>query len=376
MDSGLEKVGDWFAVRNVADIPSPTLLFFAERVDANLASMVQIAGSAGRLCPHVKTHKLRPLLDRQLALGIRRFKAATLAECEMAAQAGASEVLLAYQLVGPAIGMWLELVRAYPTTRFASLVDDSSAITVLSSAAAASGLRVDVLLDLDVGQHRTGVSPDYAAESMYADLSRCSGLRPVGLHAYDGHIHESDPILRSVACNEAFEPVLALRQRLMRQGHLVNRLVAGGSPTFPIHALRADVELSPGTTVLWDAGYAQRFPDLPFLPAAVLLGRVVSKPFPGRLCLDLGHKSVASEMVHPRLEFLNLPEARAVAHSEEHLVVECSEAEKWTVGDAVYALPRHICPTVALHDSVHWVERGSVVESWKVTARTRSVLEK
>ena len=374
MNSGPRSAEEWFQVANAGEIPSPALLLISERMDENLASMVRIAGSPSRLCPHIKTHKLRPIVERQLALGIRQFKAATLAECEMAAQAGASEVVLAYQLVGPAVGLWLELIRTYPATRFSSVVDDWNAIADLSSAAAYCGQRLNVLLDLDVGQHRTGVSPDSTAESMYAELARNPGLHPIGLHAYDGHIHETDLGLRSSACREAFAPVFALREQLREQGHAVNRLVVGGSPTFPIHAERADVELSPGTTVLWDAGYAQKFPDLPFQPAAVLLGRVVSKPSQNRLCLDLGHKAVASEMAHPRLEFLNLPGAKAVVHSEEHLVVECPEARKWTVGQVVYAIPRHICPTVALHESVYWVEEGRATQSWKVIARNRSVL--
>lgn len=373
MKSELVTDGDWFQLANVADVPSPALLLYSERIDANLGSMVKIAGSVERLRPHIKTHKLPQLVERQIGLGIQRFKAATLAECEMAVLAGASDVLLAYPVVGPAIGLWLELARTYPETRFACLVDDPHAMAALSNGAIRCGQVADVLLDLDLGQHRTGIPPDSMAESLYAEMSRRPGLRVVGLHAYDGHIQESDPSLRSQACDGAFEPVSRLRNQLIERGYRVHRIVAGGSPTFPIHARRANVELSPGTTVLWDAGYAQKFPDLPFVPAAVLLGRVVSKPSPGRLCLDIGHKAVASEMAHPRLEFLNLPGALAVIHSEEHLVVEHPIARNWIVGDVVYAIPRHICPTVALHDSVHWVQEGRAVASWKVTARTREV---
>src|SRR5947207_2782744 len=83
---------------------------------------------------------------------------------------------------------------------------------------------------------------------------------------------------------------------------------AGGSPTFPIHASHTDRECSPGTTVLWDFGYGDKYPDLAFQPAAVLLTRVISKPGPDRLCLDLGHKAVAPEMPHPRVRLLELPD--------------------------------------------------------------------
>jgi len=123
--------------------------------------------------------------------------------------------------------------------------------------------------------------------------------------------------------------------------------------------------------VFWDAGYAKKLPDLNFLPAAVLLTRVVSKPAANRLCLDLGHKAVASEMPQPRVLFLNLPEATPVMHSEEHLVVETPQANEVAVGDVLYALPWHVCPTVALHEEVFAVENGHARGRWQVTARRR-----
>ena len=183
-------------------------------------------------------------------------------------------------------------------------------------------IEIDVLLDVDGGQHRTGVEAGPRAAKLYRAIATSPGLKPGGLHAYDGHIHDSDLAARTRKCEEAFAPVAVLRQELIAAGLPVPRVVAGGTPTFPMHAKREDVECSPGTCVLWDFGYATHFPDLDFLPAAVLLARVVSKPGTNRLCLDLGHKAVASEMPQPRVQFLNLPEAMVVAHNEEHLVVE------------------------------------------------------
>src|SRR4030095_3457081 len=101
------------------------------------------------------------------------------------------------------------------------------------------------------------------------------------------------------ACEKAFAPVEALRRALLDAGLPVPRIVAGGSPTFPIHARRAGVECSPRTCVFWDAGYTFKLPHCDFLPAALLLTRVISKPATNRLCLDLGHKAVASQMPHP-----------------------------------------------------------------------------
>ena len=109
------------------------------------------------------------------------------------------------------------------------------------------------------------------------------------------------------------------------------------------------MECSPGTIVFHDQGYATRFPDLPFTPTALLLTRVVSRPRPGRICLDLGHKAVAADPAGPRVHRIDVPEATIVGHSEEHLVVDTPAADRYPVGTCVLAIPTHICPTSALH---------------------------
>jgi len=112
---------------------------------------------------------------------------------------------------------------------------------------------------------------------------------------------------------------------------------------------------------------------LEFLNAALVLTRVISKPGNNRLCLDLGHKAIAAEKPHPRVQFLNLPDANAVTHSEEHLVVETSRADEFQVGDVLYGIPRHVCPTVALHAEVVVIRAGVAMERWRVTSRDRKL---
>ncbi len=361
----------WMRVENEADVPSPSLLVFAGRVEENLRRMIAIAGSPARLRPHIKTHKLAPIVALQVGMGVTKCKCATLAEAELAARAGATDVLLAMQLVGPNLPRWIALTRAFPDVAFAALVDDPGACSAYSCAAMAAGATLDLLLDLDVGQQRTGIAPGPAARELYRALALTPGIRAGGLHAYDGHLQQPDRAERATAADAGFALVRALHAELRRDGLPVPRVVCGGTPTFPIHARRAEVECSPGTCVLWDAGYAKKIPDLDFLHAAVLLTRVVSRPASNRLCLDLGHKAVASEMAHPRVIFPALPDAVAVLHSEEHLVIETAQAAEFPVGAALYGLPWHICPTTALHDAVQVVRDGRVTEQWTVEARAR-----
>src|SRR5699024_6507680 len=146
------------------------------------------------------------------------------------------------------------------------------------------------------------------------------------------------------AAEKAFLPVKRLSGKITAAGYPQPVIIAGGSPTFTVHALNPEVICSPGTCLLWDKGYGDLLPEQKFLPAAVLLTRVISKPQPGILTVDLGHKSVAAENpIHKRIFFLNLDTYKVVAQSEEHLVVEVSEEawQKHKVGDAFYGIPQH-----------------------------------
>jgi len=363
---------EWCQVSNESEIASPALLIFSERVDANLQLMLKIAGGPARLRPHVKTHKLGPLVARQVALGITKFKTSTIAETEMCAIENAPDVLLAFPPVGPNILRFCELVQRFPKTKFSVIADSAPTIRGLGVAARDAGVTVNVFLDLDCGMGRTGIKPGGEAFELYKLIASSAGLHAAGLHAYDGHIHEPDVDSRRKQCEDAFGPVMKFRAELEAAGLAVPLLVAGGSPTFPFHAACEDRECSPGTTVLWDFGYGDKFADMPFLPAAVLLTRVVSKS-DNRLCLDLGHKAVAAENPQPRVRLLELPDATPIMHSEEHLVVETSHAGKFSVGQTLHGIPRHVCPSVALYSEAVLVEGGHASSVWPILARARKI---
>src|SRR5205085_10217553 len=128
--------------------------------------------------------------------------------------------------------------------------------------------------------HRTGVAPNGSAIKLYRLIANSPGLRPGGLQAYDGHIHDKDVAVRELNCETAFEPVSQLVAELSEQGLAVPTIVAGGTPTFPFHARRplspspplgqpgTQIECSPGTCVLWDYSYATKCPEMEFLFAA------------------------------------------------------------------------------------------------------------
>jgi D-threonine aldolase len=363
-----------YYVEDLARVFSPSLVLFRELLDQNIDSMIGIAGSPGRLRPHCKTHKMAEVTRIELAKGIRKHKCATLAEAEMLAEAGVKDVFLAYNLVGPNLERAVQFLRRFADVTLSVTADHPQAVAALSQAVSAAGQTIDVLLDLDIGFHRTGIGPGDAAVELYRQIANSAGLRPGGLHAYDGHHHQPSRAEREQAVEADWRIVSAFRDRLVKAGLPVPRIIVGGTPTFPIHAANRDpaIEIAPGTCVLNDAGYSESYTDLKFAPAAVLLTRVVSRPAPDRLTLDLGTKAVATDPpVGRRLVIPELPDAKQIVHNEEHLVLETPRAAEFTPGDVLLAIPRHICPTVALHKDVYVVSQRRLVGRWPVTARDR-----
>ena len=366
-------MNDWYSISNAREISSPALLVYPARVEHNLQRMIAMAGAVQRLRPHVKSHKSPHVIALKRAAGIHKFKAATIAEAEMTAAAGGEDILLACQPVGPQLQRFVALAQRFAGTRFSTLVDDAYQLAAIARAALDHNLQIALYVDLDVGMHRTGIAPGDAAAALYRAICRTPGVVAAGLHAYDGHLREGGPIPLQVQVEQAFAPVWQMREQLRADGFAVPGVVAGGTPTFALLAQRGDVEVGAGTTVLWDFGQAQVCPQHDFQHAAVLLARVISKPTADRLCLDLGHKAVASEMPQPRVQLFGLEDAVAVGHSEEHLVLQTARAGDYRVGDVVYGIPRHICPTMALHDGVWAVRQGAAAQRWPVVARTRQL---
>ncbi len=363
----------WYAVSNIDEVDSPALILYPNRVDENIRRMVSTAGGAERLCPHVKTHKLGQLVRRQMESRITKFKCATIAEAEMVADCGVLNVMLAYQPVGPKLHRLIKLIKKFPKTIFSTIADDAGAIEAMSKAATEGGVTLSVLVDIDCGMHRSGIAAGDNAENLYRLIASLPGLTPGGLHIYDGHISDTDLTLRAVRCEAAIAPALAMRDKLKAAGLAVPRVVAGGTPTLPIHAKHQDLECSPGTSVLWDWGYEQECPDLKFIHAALVMTRIISKPGLNLVCLDLGHKAIAAEKPHPRVIFPTLPDAKAVTHSEEHLVIETARAGELSVGDCLFGIPRHVCPTVALYAEAVVIEEGKAQARWPILARNRAL---
>ena len=373
-DTTMTTQEEWWLINNIEELDSPALVIFPERVKENIRILISMVDSVDRLRPHAKTHKSIECTRLLMEAGIHKFKCATIAEAEMLALSKAKDVLLAYQPVGPKLRRFVSLIKKYQETKFSCLTDNWEAATQMAKLFAGNGLTIEVYLDLNTGQNRTGIVPGDSAVQLYLDCSLLKGLKPVGLHSYDGHIRDLDINIRKQRCDEAFAEVEKMQNVLQQKGFADPIIIAGGSPTFSIHSKRKKIECSPGTFIFWDKNYSDLCPEQPFLPAALVISRVISIQEEGKLCLDLGHKAVAAENeLTKRVWFLNAPEWKAVGQSEEHLVVETNSGQLSKIGDVKYGLPFHICPTVALYERAYTVTNHIVKGEWNIIARDRKI---
>ena len=364
---------NWFEVQNIDKVDSPALVIYLDRVERNIDKAIAKAGGADRFRPHVKTHKTAEVIDLHLKKGVDKFKCATIAEAEMCARQGAKSVVLAHQLTVGKYNRWIKLIQSFPNTQFACVVDNLRTVKELTALSKDNKAVLEVFLDVNNGMNRSGIRLNNTALELCKYINQCDCLNFAGLHVYDGHIRQSNFAERQQEGERDFESVTSFMEQLRANNIEVGEVIVGGSPSFPVHANRENVTLSPGTYVFWDKGYGDTFQESDFEYAALVITRVISVLDDNTICLDLGHKSIAAENPHPRVYFLNCKVEAFVIHSEEHLTVRTPNAKQFKVGDVLYGIPHHICPTVNLNEELVIIENGIATSRWEVLARKRKL---
>ena len=367
------------------EIDSPSLVYYQDVIEENINRAIDLAGGAGRLWPHIKTHKTSALLKMQIGRGIARFKCATIAEAELCAMSGGTHVLLAYPLVGPAITRFVKLINKYKKTMFWAIGDNLQQLELLGKAASENKTPINTLVDVNLGMNRTGVLPQLL-EEFYLKAVKYPGLGLKGFHCYDGHLTNKDISERRSAAFSALDSLWKIKESLEKQGFEIPVMVMGGSPTFSCHRETEGVFLSPGTFFVQDYGTFSKYKDLPFTPGAAILSRVVSHPLRSNLkaglsdngsetggffTLDTGSKAIAADPIE-RGVIADLPEAVSVFQSEEHWVWKLA-GNLPPIGSIVYIIPGHICPTSALYPGLVAVKNGVKTDYWEVEARNRKI---
>jgi D-serine deaminase-like pyridoxal phosphate-dependent protein len=360
-----------YHIRSIETVDTPSLVFYEEKIRENISRIGQRLGGFERLRPHVKTHKCREILDMQVAAGVASVKCATPKEVHFAAQAGVRDILLAYPIVGPLALHVAGIQRDYPALRLQVLADHPAQIEPLARACVAMRVEVGVMVDVNSGMNRTGVGMGTDALALVERVRDARGIRFSGLHSYGSPPAQGLPDERAAVYRRALHTVIDTRRALERRGISVPRVVAGNSLDFELAAQTDGIdEVSPGTWILWDKGYEGLLPDH-FVYAALVVGRVISRPSPTLFAVDAGYKSVSADPAIPHAQVLSVPGSEVVGRWEEHLLVRLAEPSAAPeVGTPVYIVPVHICSTVNLWDEAVVVNgRGEIVGRWQIAAR-------
>ena len=372
-----ELTTDMYSFEGQEGLISPTLVYYKDIIEANVDKILEIAGGPEKLWPHMKTHKMANMLKFLMSKGIDKFKCATIAEAEVAAKAGAKRLIISYPLVGPNIERIIALIKAFPQVDFYAIGEDFGCLSKLSEDAVAAGLKVNVLIDVNSGLNRTGV-PLRDLESLMAKLATLPGIEMHGLHWYDAQFGDADPNVRDKNISESNAALEKLFDHLRETYPKLDIIAMGGSPEFAYHA-KFDYPyryLSPGTVFIQDWGYSVNYPEMPYLPGAALLTRVISNPETGFFTLDLGTKAIASDNKICRGLIVGLEHYKEVFQNEEHWVFRMEpgyEADAPKVGDEMFVIPSHICPCSQLYPEVPIVEDHKLKEFWTVDARNRKI---
>ena len=366
----------WWEINPDTLTDTPFLAIYPDRVRYNIETLIaSVNGDLTKLRPHIKTHKLGEILQLFRDYGIEKVKCATISEAELCALYNIPDVLLAYQPAGLLKQQrWLELLQSYSEINFSTIVDNFETACELSKLGQNNNQTFRVYIDINAGMNRTGVNYHSNWDELACDISELPNIQLLGIHIYDGHLHGTEEE-RTRGVSEVFEVIKDKLDSVQQKVKNKLKIVAGGSGTFSFYAAQEGVECSPGTFVFWDTNYQVNLPEQKFLPAAIVAGTIVSKPTENTLCIDIGYKAVASEnSLDRRLTVLNDANLIPVSQSEEHLVFQNNGSKQYNLGEIIYAVPYHICPTCALYETVQVVNpQHDIYEQWTVLARKRKI---
>ncbi len=360
-----------YAIEDINSVITPALAIYPAFIDANIQATLRLAGGdANRWRPHIKTAKLAFTMRRLVQCGVANFKCSTSLELLASCRSGAKDVVVAYAMVGANAARVREIAAQQPGTRVSILVENEA------QAERWDGTGMGVFIDVNPGMDRTGIGQSRMAD--IAALAKRVGAAFRGLHYYDGHIHAQDEQQRQQEAFQGYDRLMALIQAVRGAGCTVEEVITSGTPAMPCGLAYPGFRdggfihrVSPGTVVYNDFTSLEQLSRVEgYRPAALVASRVVSHPTPDRFTCDAGHKSVSADAGVPTCQVLGRPDLTPLKPSEEHLPVQVAAGSaRPAIGDIVYLIPRHVCPTVNNFDDALMIEDGRIVGTERVTAR-------
>lgn len=364
-----------YRLANSAAIFTPALAIYEEILDQNIETIKRIVGKAERWRPHVKTSKLAYTIRRLSDHGVHDMKCTTTLELLMACQAGAKDVVVAYPVTTGAAKRVAEIAAAFSSVAISSIIETKSQLEPFR------GRAVGLFIDINPGMNRTGIEirrVDEIVDLAHSILS--SGMRFRGIHYYEGHHNEPELQERTKSAHAGYDQLIDVVKAIESSGVFIEELVTSGTPAMPCalsYVPFADGRflhrVSPGTVVYGDTMSVGQLPASYGLHvAAIVLSTVVSRPTTNCITCDAGHKTVSADAGVPNCSILGRPDMHPLKPSEEHLPIDLAEGTTAPgIGDLLYLVPRHICPTVNNFDQALIIRNGRVAAVERVTARGR-----
>jgi 3-hydroxy-D-aspartate aldolase len=352
-------------------VDTPALVIEKRAFEANLRTMASVARAHGmKLRPHAKSHKSVTIAKAQIEAGAIGQCCAKLGEVEVMAKAGIRGLLLTSPLRGPEkIRRLLDVLAIAPDTMI--VVEDVQAVTDL----AAAGATLDLLIDVDVGTHRTGLTSPEAALEVARAIAAAPGLTLKGVQGYAGHVQSiPDYAERRARSHEALAILGGVRDALEAGGHPCEIVTGAGTGTHDFdHETGVLNELQVGSYLFSDAIYDRvAMPDGSnrWQNSLFVLTRVVSAQHPGVATTDAGIKSFAMDGPAPVIR-KGAPEGStyAIFGDEFGKAVLPDPQGRLEPGTLVACIVPHCDPNVNLFDRYHVMDNGRLVDVWPIEAR-------
>jgi D-serine deaminase-like pyridoxal phosphate-dependent protein len=352
-------------VTHFSELDTPAVLIDMDRAEANLKRAQDAADRAGiALRPHIKTHKLPLFAKKQVELGAVGITVQKLGEAEVMADAGLTDLLLTFNIIGAAKLARLKALRDRVTIRV--VADSAACVAGLATIFTDASHPLDVFVECDTGMGRCGVQSPAFAVALAREIIAAPGLVLAGLMTYP-----------AAGKYQAAAQWLADARSAFADARIdLPAITTGGTPDIwhMDEAARVATEYRPGTYIYMDrsqvAAGAASFEDC----ALTVLATVVSRPTDNRAIIDAGSKALTSDLLglvgHGHV--VEYPDATVVGLSEEHGTLDVSAcAVKPKIGDVIRIVPNHCCPVTNLFDSVNLIRNGDLVETVRVAARGR-----
>jgi len=358
------QIGDSLAV-----LDTPSLLIDLDLMERNIALLHERLGKIS-VRPHLKTAKCPQIASLLLKAGAIGGCVSKVSEAEVMAQAGIEDLLITSEIVGPAkVARLVQLVEQHPQIKV--VVDSLVGATTLNHAMQAIKKPLDVLIEIDVGQHRCGVQPGDATLQFARQLASLPFLRLRGVQGYEGHLqHIADATTREKDCRQSMELLTATVEQLRHAGFTIDIVTTGGTGTTPICASFPTVtEVQPGSFIFMDADYLHAIGPI-YAPSLTVLSTVISQPAPLRAIIDAGLKSLSTDsgMAEPK----DAPAIHYAPLGDEHGLLTWDQGyTKNTpqIGDRFELIPSHCDTTINLYDTYYAHRNGTIEAIWPISAR-------